>query len=727
VKRGVTKSNGELATVDGELDLVTLHPLSAVSLEFLLNDGFSKSSLPMTPQDSLTLWKRMKKFYAPGDIGQLDPHKFFKPEDGRITLMKTRDYELKLKEGLVTLARSFPEKTQKLLNTFSIDDMAPEFSLFDLVEKLRVKDAVGNDKLPAIVFHLDFAHIIGRFKELLYGLELDQKKKYPNYYTDRERRRRSNEQEKQGALDTCATEEEKEEVLRDSEPMGEVDLFEPHPKFVLYAKSPLSRPEFEKILADVATTDFHGDLVRARAHPVMRALRRGIGLFVDEVTLQAYKRNVMRLATEGKLGVVFSDESLAFGVNMPFRACVFCGDMGGKLNTTLVQQMSGRAGRRGLDTQGHLVYAGASSSFVKSMLIAEIPAVKGQDPRYITMFLQSMLSEHTDYADFKSQVSIIGQTPLLEFHNQDANDYNVTELSREFLLEMKFIEKCDTLSFRDMDEEAKSIWRRKYSYEQLDERTTRSGYRAAHPRNAAVLSLMWFMRTRCSESIILGKLVPLLYKDFAEGKKSSDADLEEAQFEFVASLLHIVDRRPATPDGLIMSRNPFITNTAVLRDRIDRINKSVRSYNAEIMSLHKGGRYPNIEKLKIPVDDNEPVLDGTLLHCYIEGHTNDVAASRKHEIKEQLWNLGNVLKAMHDTLWPDKSRYGRLEPITRKCFMRVQYILGDHIKDVVFFEDVSAHDLEHEKDISGICKGVESSINELLQLDVLGEGGVERR
>ena len=59
--------------------------------------------------------------------------------------------------------------------------------------------------------------------------------------------------------------------------------------------------------------------------------------------------------------------------------------------------------------------------------------------------------------------------------------------------------------------------------------------------------------------------------------------------------------------------------------------------------------------------------------------------------------------------------------------MRVQYILGDHIKDVVFFEDVSAHDLEHEKDISGICKGVESSINELLQLDVLGEGGVERR
>ena len=55
---------------------------------------------------------------------------------------------------------------------------------------------------------------------------------------------------------------------------------------------------------------------------------------------------------KGKLAVVVSDDSLAFGVNMPFRTCIFTGEMSGELTPLMAQQMSGRAGRRGLDTQG---------------------------------------------------------------------------------------------------------------------------------------------------------------------------------------------------------------------------------------------------------------------------------------------------------------------------------------------------------------------------------------
>jgi hypothetical protein len=69
---------------------------------------------------------------------------------------------------------------------------------------------------------------------------------------------------------------------------------------------------------------------RADAHALIRGLRRGIGLYINDVSLATYKRVVQRLATRGKLAVVFSDESLAFGVNMPFRSCIFCGDMGGE-------------------------------------------------------------------------------------------------------------------------------------------------------------------------------------------------------------------------------------------------------------------------------------------------------------------------------------------------------------------------------------------------------------
>ena len=87
-------------------------------------------------------------------------------------------------------------------------------------------------------------------------------------------------------------------------------------------------------------------------HALMRGLRRGIGLYINEVSSPSYRREVQRLASKGKLAVVVSDDSLAFGVNMPFRTCVFAGEMGGELTPLMAQQMSGRAGRRGLDTQG---------------------------------------------------------------------------------------------------------------------------------------------------------------------------------------------------------------------------------------------------------------------------------------------------------------------------------------------------------------------------------------
>jgi ATP-dependent RNA helicase DDX60 len=87
-------------------------------------------------------------------------------------------------------------------------------------------------------------------------------------------------------------------------------------------------------------------------HALMRGLRRGIGLYINEVSSPSYRREVQRLASKGKLAVVVSDDSLAFGVNMPFRTCIFAGEMGGELTPLMAQQMSGRAGRRGLDTQG---------------------------------------------------------------------------------------------------------------------------------------------------------------------------------------------------------------------------------------------------------------------------------------------------------------------------------------------------------------------------------------
>ncbi len=77
--------------------------------------------------------------------------------------------------------------------------------------------------------------------------------------------------------------------------------------------------------------------------------------------LPAWKGLVEELFQRGLIKVVFATETLAAGINMPARTTVVSSlskrtDLGHRLlNASEFLQMSGRAGRRGMDTQGHVV------------------------------------------------------------------------------------------------------------------------------------------------------------------------------------------------------------------------------------------------------------------------------------------------------------------------------------------------------------------------------------
>ncbi len=77
--------------------------------------------------------------------------------------------------------------------------------------------------------------------------------------------------------------------------------------------------------------------------------------------LPAWKGLVEELFQRGLIKVVFATETLAAGINMPARTTVVSSlskrtDLGHRLlNPSEFLQMSGRAGRRGMDTQGHVV------------------------------------------------------------------------------------------------------------------------------------------------------------------------------------------------------------------------------------------------------------------------------------------------------------------------------------------------------------------------------------
>ena len=103
---------------------------------------------------------------------------------------------------------------------------------------------------------------------------------------------------------------------------------------------------------------------------------------------------------------------------MPFRTCLFYGDPGPEVLTPLMaQQMAGRAGRRGLDRQGHLVYANISWSRVQDLVIGKLPEITGSHPLYPTIALQTALM--VGRGQKSSRLQQICATPLAEYLRGD--------------------------------------------------------------------------------------------------------------------------------------------------------------------------------------------------------------------------------------------------------------------------------------------------------------------
>jgi superfamily II RNA helicase len=95
-------------------------------------------------------------------------------------------------------------------------------------------------------------------------------------------------------------------------------------------------------------------------HPHLEALYEGIAVHHAGL-LPAWKAVVERLFQRGLIEVVFATETLAAGINMPARATVinciskYTGDGHRILRASEFLQMSGRAGRRGMDKVGYVV------------------------------------------------------------------------------------------------------------------------------------------------------------------------------------------------------------------------------------------------------------------------------------------------------------------------------------------------------------------------------------
>ena len=123
------------------------------------------------------------------------------------------------------------------------------------------------------------------------------------------------------------------------------------------------------------------------------ALRRGIGVHHAGMN-RKYRQVVEMLFRQGFLRVVIATGTLALGINMPCATVVFSGDSI-FLTALNFRQAAGRAGRRGFDLLGNVVFQNISHGKICRLLSSRLPDLNGHFPITTTLVLRlfSLLHE----------------------------------------------------------------------------------------------------------------------------------------------------------------------------------------------------------------------------------------------------------------------------------------------------------------------------------------------
>eukprot|EP01010_Urceolus_cornutus_P001177 NODE_169_length_2135_cov_248.175935_g133_i0.p1 GENE.NODE_169_length_2135_cov_248.175935_g133_i0~~NODE_169_length_2135_cov_248.175935_g133_i0.p1 ORF type:complete len:573 (+),score=124.86 NODE_169_length_2135_cov_248.175935_g133_i0:69-1721(+) len=140
---------------------------------------------------------------------------------------------------------------------------------------------------------------------------------------------------------------------------------------------------------------------------------RGIG--VHHSGLAYSYRHVVEIMFRAKhIKAVLSTETLALGIHMPCRTVIFAGDHF-SLNPLQFRQMSGRAGRRGFDLLGHVIFFGISEAKITRLMTSEIQSLQGHWPLTpAVVHRMLMLHTHPAIADKpKVQKRVAHQTASL--------------------------------------------------------------------------------------------------------------------------------------------------------------------------------------------------------------------------------------------------------------------------------------------------------------------------
>ncbi|RFU74346.1 dead deah box helicase [Trichoderma arundinaceum] len=408
-------------------DLRFIHPVAALTERA----GTALDDLSLEARDCLSLWESMKEILSDEDLvkfGVPDPSTILPETISKSDVLR---WETALKQALRRIIESPNSAFQDIrgsLEPYSASETSrpsnhitrlvrDSESIFDLVVDLHNQDA-----LPALIFHYDthgcetiVYKILKRFIEAEkkwkdgspeWALKMKQFEAWKKAKSSQQRREGAvrNKGDTGDASRTSKLEQQREEANAETSPW---ESFRPN--------APLDRFSFadmKKMQASEADEMMYS-LRGVVDHWLLEALRRGLGVHHSSLNRE-YRQTVEVMFRRGYLRLVVATGTLALGINMPCKTVVFHDDSV-FLTAQNFRQASGRAGRRGFDLLGNIVFNKIPRERVYEIISARLPGLNGQFPISTTLVLRlfSLLhgSENCNFAVNMVQ-SLLSQTRL---------------------------------------------------------------------------------------------------------------------------------------------------------------------------------------------------------------------------------------------------------------------------------------------------------------------------
>jgi ATP-dependent RNA helicase DDX60 len=648
--------------------LEELHPCAALTRKQLLAEGFESGDLAFTARDVLKLYREMKKSYPKEHVKDVKPEKCFtKDPKERVTMEMVKEYEVKLKQRLLELAAEdkCPTETDELLEKFREGAKSVETarkagaagedtggSVYPVAMDLKAKKMV-----PAVLFQFDASKCRRQFATIVETFEEKEKKEFPHLAKDR-----AKEYAKFEARLTL-WQRECEQARKNNEPepsqpeAPSLTGDDPVPKHTMFPPGRhLNQTEMQFIegkFRQIAKKT-KGKIVINNNHILMRGLRRGVGIYNVELP-PSYLRVVQKFAQKGRLGVVFSDEALAYGVNMPFRTSAFIGDPGPELlDALLAQQASGRAGRRGMDRQGHLAYYGIKWERIQELMRGSLPQILGRETAYPTIALAQEVKTLSESAVSEVQLERVTSRTLRSFVEQKQPS--------------GYVEQSKT-------------WMQALNLSMLVQGSTTQcpGWRR---------EMVWFMRGFPAESLLMEKLLDEMNTAF----EMNDPNAVKYEDRFFYLCSRIMDRttyeeglkyqlgdekRPplskCLPDDWAYWTNPIkdVQDTlAADALRVDNGSSTSDDYDAlKSPMLLRGSATTELDSTTFLIFQRF----GSLL--------NTLDSYERHWARQRFVRVGECIRVMHNTL-RRSNEHPTLNYLTRRTFLRMRYVLFESFSDL---------------------------------------------